>query len=152
MIAVREGVLADRGFVLELGRGTMGDSVAPFRDYLRCMLDASYEGLLEYSFAQSHVLLIAERDGARAGFLLMLDTLPDEVTRMPQAFIVYMAVEPSQRRNGIGKQLLDAAEDAARKRGLPYMGLMVTEQNAAALRLYHGSGFLDERRLLCKPL
>ena len=151
-IAVREGRPDDRPFVAELGRQTMGDSVARFRYVNDAMLEASYDGLLDFVFRQSHVLLIAEQHEKRLGFILMLDTMPDEVTRMPQAFIAYMAVEPSVRGRGIGSRLLAAAEDEARRRGLPYMGLMVTEDNAAARALYERAGFLTERRLLCKPL
>lgn len=130
----------------------MGDSVAAFRYVNEALLEASYDGLLDFVFRQSHVLLVAERSGSRAGFILMLDTMPDEVTRMPQGFVAYMAVEPSMRGAGIGSRLLAAAEDEARRRGLPYMGLMVTEDNAAARALYERAGYLTERRLLCKPL
>ena len=149
---VRAGGRADRTFIEDLGRRTLRDSVASFRYANPSMLEASYEGLLQFVYGQSHVLLVAERERKPAGFLLMLDTLPDEVTRMPQAFIAYMAVEPLQRRNGIGTRLLAAAEEEARRRGLPYMGLMVTQDNAAACELYERSGFLTERRLLCKPI
>jgi ribosomal protein S18 acetylase RimI-like enzyme len=151
-IVVREGSAQDRAFVEDLGKRTMGDSVAQFRYYNESMLEASYEGLLDFVFKQPHMLYVAERDGKREGFVLMLDTMPDEVTRMPQGFIAYMAVEPSARRYGIGSRLLTAAEDEARRRGLPYMGLMVTEDNAAARALYERAGYLTERRLLCKPL
>lgn len=151
-IVIRAGRADDRPFVEALGKATMGDSVAKFRYVNDSMLEASYDGLLDFVFRQSHVLLVAERDGERAGFVLMLDTMPDEVTRMPQGFIAYMAVEPSHRGNGIGSRLLAAAEDEARRRGLPYMGLMVTEDNAAARALYERAGYLTERRLLCKPL
>lgn len=151
-ITIREGRPDDRPFVQELGKQTMGDSVAKFRYVNDSMLEASYEGLLDFVFGQSHVLLIAEHAGGRAGFVLLLDAIPDEVTRMPQGFIAYMAVEPSSRGQGIGSRLLAAAEDEARRRGLPYMGLMVTEDNAAARSLYERAGYLTERRLLCKPL
>jgi ribosomal protein S18 acetylase RimI-like enzyme len=151
-IEIRPGRFEDRPFVTDLGKRTMGDSVASFRYVDDAMLAASYEGLLEFVFRQSHVLLIAEHYSKPAGFLLMLDTLPDEVTRMPQAFVAYMAVEPSLRCRGIASRLLAAAEDEARRRGLPYMGLMVTEDNAAARALYERAGYLTERRLLCKPL
>ena len=149
---IRDGLLEDRAFVEDLGRRTMGDSVAQFRYYNQSMLEASYDGLLDFVFRQSHVLLVAEDGGRLAGFILMLDGMPDEVTRMPQGFIAYMAVEPWARGNGIGSRLLAAAEDEARRRGLPYMGLMVTEDNAAARALYERAGYLTERRLLCKPL
>jgi ribosomal protein S18 acetylase RimI-like enzyme len=113
---------------------------------------ASFERLLEIVERESHVALIAEEDERALGFLLMLDRMPDEVTGEAQAFVAYMAVEPSKRRNGIGRALLTAAEDEARRLGLPYITLMVTEENAAARALYEGAGFGTERRLLCKPL
>jgi ribosomal protein S18 acetylase RimI-like enzyme len=151
-VLIREGRVNDRAFAEELGKRTMGDSVAQFRYYNPSLLEASYENLLDFVFKQSHVFIIAEYEGAAAGFLLMLDGMPDEVTRMPQGFVAYMAVEPSARRHGIAKQLLSAAEDEARRRGLPYMGLMVTEDNASARALYESAGYCTERRLLCKPL
>ena len=40
----------------------------------------------------------AEVDGKPAGFLIMLDSLPDEVTGGDQAFIAYMAVEHEHRQ------------------------------------------------------
>ncbi len=151
-IAVRDGTFADRAFASDLGKQSMGDSVASFRFRNESMLEASFEGLLDFVFEQSHVFYVAQLDGRPVGFVLMLDSLPDEVTRMPQGFIAYMAVEPSARRCGIGTRLLAAAEEAARLRGLPYLGLMVTEENEAARALYERAGFLSERRLLCKPL
>lgn len=151
-ITIRQGGLNDRPFVAGLGGRTMGDSVAQFRYFNPAMLEASYEGLLEFVFSQEHVVFVAERDGERAGFALLLTAMPDEVTLTPQGFIAYMAVEPSARRYGIGNQLLAAAEEEARRRGLPYMGLMVTEENAAANALYENSGYVTERRLLCKTL
>ena len=151
-VAIRTGTAADRAFVSDLGRRTIGDSVASFRYANPSMVEASYEGLLEFVFSQEHALLVAEVGDKPAGFALMLTSMPDEVTRMPQGFIAYMAVEPSSRRYGIGNHLLAAAEDEARRRGLPYMGLMVTEENAAARALYERAGYLTERRLLCKPL
>ena len=151
-IAVREASPADRGFIAELGRRTIVDSVASLRYFNEAMVQASYDALLDFVYAEQHVAFVAEHDGRRAGFLLMMTSMPDEVTRMPQGFIAYMAVEPSSRRRGIGDRLLAAAEEEARRRGLPYMGLMVTEDNAAARALYERSGFVTERRLLCKPL
>lgn len=151
-ITIREGGAADRGFVEDLGKRTLGDSVAPFRVANSALLEASYDLLLDFVYREPHIAFIAEQEGKPAGFALMLLAMPDEVTRMPQGFIAYMAVEPSVRRYGIGSRLLSAAEDEARRRGLPYMGLMVTDDNAAAREMYDRAGYLTERRLLCKPL
>jgi ribosomal protein S18 acetylase RimI-like enzyme len=101
---------------------------------------------------QSHVTLIAERNGERAGFLLLLEELPDEVTLLPGAFVAYMAVDAGAQRAGVGSALLAAAESEARRRGVPYMALMVSEENEAARRLYERDGYRTERRLLCKLL
>ncbi len=143
---------ADRAFVEDLGRRSAPSSVSSLRPALPQTVAASYERLLETVAAQPHLVLVAECDGRRAGFALLLNDLPDDVTGMPQAFLAYMAVEPSLRRRGIGAALLRAAEDEAKRRGLPYMAFMVTDENAAARALYEGAGYVSERRLLCKAL
>ena len=127
-------------------------SVAAFRNAREAAVAEKYAGLVEFAYLRSHAALIAEHDGARAGFLLMLEDLPDDVTGDAQAFVAYMAVEPERRGRGIGAALLAAAEDEARKRGLSYMALMVTEENRAARDLYDRAGYVTERRLLCKIL
>lgn len=127
-------------------------SVSPLRQTMSSLVALSYEKLLDFIFAQSHVLLVAETDGRSTGFLLLLDSLPDEVSMAPQAFVAYMAVEPDVQRRGIGRALLNAAEGLARERGLPTIAMMVTESNVPALDLYTSSGYRTERRLLCKPL
>ncbi len=150
----RNGATAaeDRAFVTDLGRRCAMTSVGSVRPAAEPAVRAAFDRLCEIVEEQSHVALIAEEDGRRIGFLLLLDGLPDEVTSLPQAFVAYMAVEPRDRRRGAGAALLAAAEDEAKRRGLPYMALMVTEENEAARRLYERSAYRTERRLLCKPL
>jgi GNAT superfamily N-acetyltransferase len=71
---------------------------------------------------------------------------------MDQGFVAYMAVEPAWQGTGVGTALLAAAEDEAKRRGLQFMALMVTEENEPGRRLYERAGYRTERRLLCKPL
>lgn len=151
-VSVRKASGDDRDFVRDLAERTVMQSVAAFRHTPETLVRIALARLLEIVETQSHVTLIAQAEGTRAGFLLLLDDLPDEVTTTPQGFIAYMAVEQARRGQGIGSALLAAAEDEARRRGLPYMALMVTEDNAAARRLYESSGYITERRLLCKQL
>lgn len=151
-VAVRSLREGDREFVRDLGRRTAGTSVASYRPASDFVVEFALERLVETVEARSHCALVAEAGGRPAGFLLMLDDLPDEITSMPQAFVAYMAVEPALRRRGIGKKLLDAAEREARRRGLPYICLMVTEENAPARALYGSAGYRTERRMLCKAL
>lgn len=151
-LAVRPGNAADRHFIERLAGRTVMDSVPAFRHPQEHMVHLALTRLLEIVENQSHVTLVAECDGVRAGFLLLLDDLPDEVTSMPQAFVAYMAVAPELQGRGVGHALLEAAESEAKRRGLPYISLMVTEDNTAARRLYERGGYVTERRLLCKPL
>ena len=152
IVGVRRGLPADRAFVEDLAERTVMSSVAAFRQPAEIMVRVALSRLLEIVENQSHVTLIAQCDDEPVGFVLLLDDLPDEVTSMPQGFIAYMAVEPERQHAGIGAALLNAAEDEARRRGLPYMALMVTEENAPARALYERHGYFTERRLLCKTL
>ncbi|HTX56619.1 MAG TPA: GNAT family N-acetyltransferase [Candidatus Acidoferrales bacterium] len=151
-ILVRAATKDDRAFIEALGKRTAMDSVSSLRRAQPADVLANFERLLSVVALRDHVALIAEAEGVPAGFLLMLDSLPDEVTGDDQAFVVYMAVENAARRTGVGSALLARAEDEARKRGAPYMALMVTQENAAARALYERAGYRTERRLLCKTL
>ncbi|HEX3370034.1 MAG TPA: GNAT family N-acetyltransferase [Candidatus Cybelea sp.] len=142
----------DRNFIKALGRRSVMSSVGDLRPATESAAITAFERLVDLIDSQSHVTLIAQDRERRVGFLLLLDRLPDEVTLLDQAFVAYMAVEPDVRRNGVGAALLAAAEGEARKRGLPHVALMVTEENEAARVLYERAGYRTERRLLCKPL
>ncbi len=143
---------ADRAFVKDLGRRSAMSSVGSLQPANDAKVREAFDRLAAIVESQSHVTLIAQRAGERVGFLLLLDDLPDEVTLLKGAFVAYMAVEPSSRRSGVGTALLEAAENEARRRHLPYIALMVSQENEAARRLYDGGGYRTERRLLCKPL
>jgi ribosomal protein S18 acetylase RimI-like enzyme len=151
-LRIRAATNGDRGFIESLGKRTVMDSVSAMRDPDPPDVLENFDRLLAIVGRRDHLTLVAEADGVRVGFLLFLDSLPDEVTGEAQGFIAYMAVEPERRAGGIGAALLAHAEDEARRRGLPYMAMMVTEENAAARALYERAGYRTERRLLCKAL
>jgi len=151
-ITIRIAEPEDWVFVRDLGRTVTPASRSSLRTASELALYVSYDRLLRYAYSASHVLAIAEVDGQRAGFLLLLDQLPDEVTGSPQGFVAYMAVAETYRRRGIGERLLHYAEEETRARGISHLALMVTEENAPARRLYERLGFVTERRLLCKQL
>jgi ribosomal protein S18 acetylase RimI-like enzyme len=112
----------------------------------------AYDRLIQYIDARVHTLLIATNGTQRVAFAIVIRDLPDEVTGTEQAFIAYMAVEPAYQRQGIASALLRAAEEVAIADGLPFISLMVTEDNAAARRLYERAGFATERRMMTKEL
>jgi ribosomal protein S18 acetylase RimI-like enzyme len=57
------------------------------------------------------------------------------------ALLVAAAVAPASRRRGIGTQLMDAAESAARARGFDTIELGVEDHNPDARRLYERLGY-----------
>jgi [ribosomal protein S18]-alanine N-acetyltransferase len=65
-----------------------------------------------------------------------------------QAEILNLAVNPSERRGGLGGELLDAVSGALVARGAREVFLDVRESNVAALALYRSRGFtsLSRRR------
>lgn len=149
---VRRGEPGDREFVLDLGRRSASSSVSAVRTANQADVVLAFERLIAFVYQREHLALIAELEGRRAGFLLMMYDIPDEVTLTEQAFIAYTAVEPEARRSGVARALLDEAERYARADGLAYLSLMVTEDNAAARALYDGAAFVTERRMMTKPL
>jgi GNAT superfamily N-acetyltransferase len=151
-IALRRGTARDRPFVVDLGRRVSPTSVSSQRIALPPLVEGAYERLVEYVLAREHDVVIAEFDGVPAGFALLIYDLPDEITLTEQAFIAYMAVEPALWRNGIGRALLGRVEELARRRDVPYLTLMVTEENDAARALYAAAGFSTERRMMTKTL
>jgi ribosomal protein S18 acetylase RimI-like enzyme len=151
-VAVRPGGEDDRDFVRDLGRRTATSSVSAVRIARHDDVIYSLDRLADFVFGRRHTALIAERDGERVGFLLLLYDMPDEVTLTQQAFVAYTAVEPHARGTGVGHALMIAAEAHARAEGLGYLSLMVTEDNAPARKLYDNAGFVTERRMLTKAL
>lgn len=151
-VSVRLATTADFAYVRDLAKRTAMSSVSAYRSAPQPVVLESLNRLLDIVNESSHVALIATEDDEPAGFAVMLDRLPDEVTGMAQGFVAYMAVEPDARGRGLGGALLKAAEDEAKRRGLPYMALMVTEDNEPARALYERAGYVTERRLLCKRL
>ncbi len=57
--------------------------------------------------------------------------------------ILRVAVEPSGRRQGIGRMLVAAAKSAAEQENGEKLFLEVRAGNQAAIRLYHSSGFSE---------
>lgn len=57
-----------------------------------------------------------------------------------RGWVYYLAAAPDRRREGLGRQLMDAAEAWLRARGAPKLQLMVRSNNADALGFYEALG------------
>jgi ribosomal protein S18 acetylase RimI-like enzyme len=61
-----------------------------------------------------------------------------------RAWAYYLATAPDERRSGLGRRMMQAAEDWARGRGAPKIQLMVRDTNKAAAGFYEALGYQHE--------
>jgi ribosomal protein S18 acetylase RimI-like enzyme len=85
---------------------------------------------------RSAALIVAEADGALAGYALVLYP-----PRSKHARLYSIAVAPYIARRGVGTLLLTAVEAAARRHGRKTMRLEVHEHNTRAIAHYEKSGY-----------
>ncbi|AEA23177.1 GNAT family N-acetyltransferase [Pseudonocardia benzenivorans] len=85
-------------------------------------------------------VLVAEVDGAVAGYVALGDTLPIPAHRHVRE-IRGLAVDPGLGRRGVGRALVLAAVDRAARAGAVKVGLRVLGPNTGARRLYARCGF-----------
>ncbi|WKX69913.1 GNAT family N-acetyltransferase [Streptomyces sp. XD-27] len=88
-------------------------------------------------------ILVAEVDGAPAGFLRLVPPTPLACNAHVRQ-IQGLAVEAWARGKGVARALLSAAYEAARSEGAVRMTLRVLGHNGPARRLYESEGFVVE--------
>lgn len=58
-----------------------------------------------------------------------------------RGWVYYLAVEESRQRGGLGRSMMEAAEEWVRQRGAPKIQLMVRDDNFSARDFYLGIGY-----------
>ena len=58
--------------------------------------------------------------------------------------VYYVSVSPDHQSDGLGKTLMDAAEDWLRDRGVWKLNLLVRRDNSAAVQFYEKQGYADQ--------
>jgi len=99
----------------------------------------------EKPFATEGVL-VDERDGELAGYIKLGELLRIESTAHVRE-IKGLAVAASRQRQGVGKALIAAALEEARRQGAQKVTLRLLGRNAKARALYEACGFQEEGRL-----
>jgi ribosomal protein S18 acetylase RimI-like enzyme len=89
-------------------------------------------------------------DGPASAVLLLDGTAEPAASVMVgfdghRGWIYYLAVDPTLRRQGLGRRMMAAAEDWLRGRGAPKIQLMVREDNAAAIGFYQALGLSRQK-------
>lgn len=65
-----------------------------------------------------------------------------------RGWIYYLAADPHRRRQGIGKNLVAAAERWVAERGMPKLQLMVRDTNTEVVEFYRRIGFKSIPRIV----
>jgi ribosomal protein S18 acetylase RimI-like enzyme len=119
--------LAERAMI---GEGTDSEDIPGIDDLTR--IEAAY-------LDSGGEFLVAEVDGSIAGMGgLLVEGETGELMRM--------RVDPIAQREGLGSQLLDRLEAAARERGLDRLVAETAVRQAAATEFYPAHGFTEQSR------
>ncbi|MGI9470359.1 MAG: GNAT family acetyltransferase [Rubripirellula sp.] len=86
---------------------------------------------------QPELFLVAEKDDMIVGSVMAgFDG--------HRGWINYLAVDPTHRRRGFGRQLIDAAEMRLRSLGCPKINLQIRDDNRDAIAFYQRIGFAPD--------
>lgn len=61
-----------------------------------------------------------------------------------RGWVNYLAVSPSRHRGGVGRRLMDAAEQYLLDRGCPKLNLQIRTSNDAAIGFYESLGYATD--------
>jgi ribosomal protein S18 acetylase RimI-like enzyme len=88
------------------------------------------------------VVLVATRDDEVVGYTYAGVEGYDYMSLRGPAGVLYdIVVDPQQRRQGIGRRLLEATLNALQQAGAPRVVLSTADKNEAAQRLFQRAGF-----------
>ncbi len=100
-------------------------------------------------------LQLALVDGSIAGLILLIELVSlDDPIYQPRRYLEVdeVAVLPEYRRQGIGRRLMEKAEQMAAARGISTVELHVWEANDQARAFYDRLGYRTIRRRLARDL
>ena len=65
-----------------------------------------------------------------------------------RGWVYYVAVDPDRRHQGLGRAIMNAAEDWLRERGIPKMQLLVRPENTRVQAFYESIGYDEQERII----
>jgi GNAT superfamily N-acetyltransferase len=106
-----------------------------FEAYIERALVEEIDRIPAYYSEHAGSFWVAVKDDKMVGMFGLEGTL-DEAMELRR-----MYVDPSARRQGIARQMLQSAEDECRRRGISRLVLSTSEIQVAALALYREAGY-----------
>jgi ribosomal protein S18 acetylase RimI-like enzyme len=102
--------------------------------------DPSGDIALARKESNSTILLGRDADGALVASLLVGHD-------GHRGWVYYVSVDPDHRSRDYGRQIMNAAEDWLRERGIMKLQLMVRGDNAQVHAFYESIGYYDQKRV-----
>jgi ribosomal protein S18 acetylase RimI-like enzyme len=138
------------GFTIGLTTAADADRVAPLFDAYRRFYGLPSDVPLcrrylaeRLSRDESVVLLATEADGTALGFVQMYPGFSS--LSAARTFVLYdLYVDPAARQRGVGRRLMEAAAEEARRRGAVSLVLSTAKTNHPAQRLYESLGWVRD--------
>jgi GNAT superfamily N-acetyltransferase len=152
MITLRQAQPGDEAVVLGLANELADFPVPPWRtaDEIR-RADHPILRAVVARTPSDQLMLIADEDGVALGCVYVV-TNRDYFTGEALAYVEVLAVAAAARGRGIGRQLMEAAEEWARVQGYHRIRLAVWTQNEPARGLYEHLGYRPETVYYLKAL
>ena len=107
-----------------------------FETYIRRSLTEEIDRIVAYYGERDGGFWVASRENKITGMFGLERVAPDAME------LRRMYVDPSERRNGIARQMLQYAEAECRRRGVSRLELSTSELQSAALALYQAEGYV----------
>lgn len=154
-IRFRAATPADDAFFVEMEFHTTWESLDPedkerlHPEAVRSALQDTHQLLLNRPGNQ--LIVAVDERGTRLG-LLWFGVNRNLVTGEDEAWVYNVSVVREHQGRGVGRQLMQHAEQVARNAGYPILGLMVSSHNYRARSLYEKLGFRPTNVLMRKRL
>ena len=119
---------------------TIADYDAVYALWLSCKgmglnnLDDSRDGIERFLNRNPETCFVAEKDGSVVGVIIAGND-------GRRGYIYHTAVNPDYRRQGIAKQLVDAALETLKKLGISKAALVVFDRNSDGNAFWENAGF-----------
>ena len=154
---IRKAKRKDIKNVIDLAVEMVVHSISSFRDidieavrkFRKKDLETLYMSLNNPNMG---IFIAEDMKGKFLGHVITMNHYTESSTGEPQGYVFDLSVKNKYRRLGLGKHLMEIAEDFCRDAGMKYVGLNVTADNEPAVKFYENQGYLLERKRMIKPL
>lgn len=142
---VRRSIPADAAAIAALSRKTFYDSFAAFNtdENMQLFMDGPFktEKLIEEAADPAEVFFVAESSGKLSGYVLLKDDTKPALAGLNAIELSRIYIDKDSVGQGIGKLLMDAAIDFAKRQQKNCIWLGVWEHNTKAIAFYQREGY-----------